>query len=734
MLRFVRKIFALAIVLSVFMWISTPAWSSHTEKKIIVIILDQISLQDIQDVQAPNLQRLINTGGIAYMNIRPKFRNSNRGSSYLSIGMGIRTTAPAQGSLAFNTDEEAQLSGGKFVQGLKAGELYSLFTGNIPEGEVVNLAIANIAATALKATPSATVGLLGEIARENNIVFGILGNSDTSTPRREGVLLAMDKKGIVPYGNVSDDLLTYDANILGGQILDNQKLLSETKRILPKVDVLFIDYGDVARIEASSSLASDEILRKQRLNVITRLDKYLEELFAITPQKTVYMVLVPNPSREMLSKGNFGLTPFIMSDLKGSPCLLTSASTRREGLVTNFDLGATVFSYFDLKPQLVGNPIHFVANNAPLDFLLKEGELFLNLREIRYTLHALYIGFLLLVLLLNFIPVFIPKSKFFLPYIKFFSLWGLSLPLTFVFSSYIGYASLFADIAFIFAGAFLISLLITKFSQDYLFSIGLVCALTASTLLIDVFLGAPLTLISPLGSDAIAGGRFYGIGNDLMGILLGSTVTALFIFVVRRNNKKHYQLVLGLIPLLACVVALIFPQFGANIGGSIGAMAITLIYTLKVLDKNISFRKLFLILFMVFAAIWVFAFADAFFNPNPSHAGKAVQAMLENQGFGKIIELIRVKLGLFLWNLFHSSWNLVLLLQFIILILLIRLRYAVLQKTFREFPYFAKEFSVFLFGGLVIFLFNDSGTIAAALMLTYLFVQTAYLMQKAERN
>ena len=43
-------------------------------------------------------------------------------------------------------------------------------------------------------------------------------------------------------------------------------------------------------------------------------------------------------------------------------------------------------------------------------------------------------------------------------------------------------------------------------------------------LVVDVLLGAPIIKNSILGYDPIVAARFYGIGNEYMGVLIGTTL------------------------------------------------------------------------------------------------------------------------------------------------------------------------------------------------------------------
>ncbi len=182
--------------------------------------------------------------------------------------MGVRTSASTQGGLAFSREKMFPLPDylmqyNLISEHITTEELYELYAGEIPaEGEIINIALGDIERVALKTTPNNSIGLLGRIARENNLKIGMVGNSDFNTISREATMLAMDEKGIIPFGYVDSDLLMADTSILGGVRLNSDRLLEEIERILTDVDILFIDYGDITRLERSEKLATDLVIKK----------------------------------------------------------------------------------------------------------------------------------------------------------------------------------------------------------------------------------------------------------------------------------------------------------------------------------------------------------------------------------------------------------------------------------------------------------------------------------------
>lgn len=707
------------------------------DKKAIILILDMASLEELLKSETPNIDLLLESGAIGLMNTRARSSMSNKGSTYLSLGMGVRTLASIHGGQAFEREQMCPLSSNKLVpEYVTAADLYKLYTGKTPsDGEIINIAIGDIEKTALGITPNNQVGLLGKIAKAEGLVIGAIGNSDLNSPAREFTMLAMDENGVIPFGYVGSDLLTADAEVLGGIKLNPERLLEETERILPHVDILFIDYGDTARIQGTDRLTADSVREEQKIKAIERADSFLGQIIGkVDPEKTLFMVITPNPSKEMVNQGNFALTPAIMSGPGIEKGLLTSSTTRRAGLVTNFDFGPTVLNFFgtaELK-SFIGEPMRAIKSETPAQVLLNNQAQILYLRKYRSVFHWSFIILIGIILAGFYLPRFTKWTGLPDKLLKYLSLTVIAIPLTMMTVSLFGYKSIIFDLIYVFGGAFIIACILNKIFSQSLMTMAVLGFTTSILLLIDIYFAGKWMIISPLGSDAIAGGRFYGIGNDYMGILLGSTLLSIFsLFHLHKINKPIMAVCVTSYMFL--VIAALSPFFGANIGGALSAMSITLLSLLTIFDKKFSPRKIIIIVVGVIVGIMGLAALDALFNPNPTHAGKALQSLITG-GWSIFVQIIGSKLGQVFWNLIHASWNVILFSQVILTVLLYRYKSDVLIKVREGYPNLFKGFIVILSGGLVVFLFNDTGTIAAALILTYLFIPLGMLINDICRH
>ena len=706
-----------------------------SNKKAIVLVLDMISLEELNDSNTPNIDLLLESGSIALMNTRSKSSIANKSSAYLSLGMGVKTLAPINAGLAFNRESLYPISDYEFFsESISVSDLYKIYNGHsTPKGEIVNLALGDIKKAAFSITPNNQVGLLGQVARENDLVIGLLGNGDLSSPSRDSSLMAMDENGIVPVGSIGSDLLTSDPSVLGAIKLDQDKLSSELDRILPNVDILFVDYGDPARVESSANFALDSVKKDQKIKSIERADSFLAKIMQkVDRDNTLFMIVAPNPSSEMIANGNFALTPFIVSSKDTQRGLLTSDTTRRKGLVANFNFAPTLLNFFDVdtSSSFTDGSVRSISADNATEVLLENDSKFLYLRKYRYVFHWSFIILTMLSLIGLFASKFLNIKILPDKILKSLSLTTLSIPLTMMLVSVVGYKSIVIDLLFVIAGSFLIAYLLSKSFKENLKVISILSFATSLFLLIDIYFIENLMIMSPLGSDAIAGGRFYGIGNDYMGILLGSTILGIFSWYQNSKIKKTTIAIFTLCYMSLVIVAL-SPFFGANIGGTLSAMFVCIISIFTILDKKFSFKKMLSILAGLFIVIILVAALDIFFNPNPSHAGKALQALMSG-GSSKFIEIITIKLGQVFWNLLHASWNIVLFLQIILISLLYKFKLKFLRKVETDYPLLSKGLLVTLFGGIIVFAVNDTGTIAASILFIYLFIPLGLLINNIE--
>jgi hypothetical protein len=221
--------------------------------------------------------------------------------------------------------------------------------------------------------------------------------------------------------------------------------------------------------------------------------------------------------------------------------------------------------------------------------------------------------------------------------------------------------------------------------HDALAPFGLVCLLTAAVLGVDVMTGSRLQLDTPFGLSLIEAGRFYGIGNEALGIygitaLFGAAWLALVTLRRPAHSRAHSRAPRpsSRRPALAAVAAVAtfgvaasgWPGFGGKVGGTLAMVPCFLLLLMAVAGIRLSWRRVLLVavsglvLFAVFALVSYFTgvtgrsdigtFAgDALHG----HAGSLlVRKIHSNLGslsvsvFSPLVPIVVLVTGLMLWR------------------------------------------------------------------------------------
>ena len=164
---------------------------------------------------------------------------------------------------------------------------------------------------------------------------------------------------------------------------------------------------------------------------------------------------------------------------------------------------------------------------------------------------------------------------------------------------------------------------------------GVICLFTVAVLGLDVMTGSRLQLETPFGLSLLEGGRFYGIGNEALGVYCVATLVAVGWVggiargtaqtplagageVWRGGQPSHWGVWGGFAPrgqaaprglalALFAVVASGWPGFGAKVGGTIALVPCLLLLILRLAGVRAGWRRAApiavsgLVLFAVFA-------------------------------------------------------------------------------------------------------------------------------------
>jgi hypothetical protein len=145
--------------------------------------------------------------------------------------------------------------------------------------------------------------------------------------------------------------------------------------------------------------------------------------------------------------------------------------------------------------------------------------------------------------------------------------------------------------------------------------VGAICLVTLLVLGIDVMTGSRLQLDVPFGLSLLEAGRFYGIGNEALGVYCTcALVSAVWLATIAPRligSRRGAVLAASAVGLFA-VVASGWPGFGAKVGGTIALVPCLALLIMALAGVRVNWRRATLVavsglaLFVVFAVVSYF--------------------------------------------------------------------------------------------------------------------------------
>lgn len=697
---------------------ATAAAGRESAPKVIMFIINRVTLDDLTNSRYRNIQRLITMGGLGLMTINTSgdFTDMN---AYVSIGAGDKMIGSALAGESYNRDEVLK-------DGFTAAQAYQRNTGHNPgASQVLNVSIANSQIANSNKYTLAAPGELGDIIHKAGLETAVIGNSDLAPndpPNRLAPAIVMDRWGKVDQGNVSQGVLVKDSGFPYGWRTDYHKVKTELDRIIAKADLIVIESGDTARANAASSTQLKKMVEYHRDQALKKADSFVGELLPLVNRSTMVMVVAPLPHAQALRDGN-RLSPLVIAGGNIEPgSVLTSPTTRQPGLVANYDIAATVVEHLKIKSggEMLGIPIGSVPETGPQESVGKLGK-WLTANSIQrvgvlfYFIRYQWIIYsvLFLMLVIGFFRK--PEAvRFFLTGLLLYPLVILLLPLT-------GSLNPWVTIAESLLLLVMMTFLFTRIKNDWkLFTaVALANILPAVA---DVLAGGYLMKRAALSYDLVVGGRFYGIGNEYMGIVIGAAVLGTAALLQMYPEARKILLILYGAVFAGLIFFFAAPTIGSKAGGAITATVAFSAAYYGYIRRKINLKSILIFLGALIAGVAILAVFNYLFPVGEqSHIGRAF-ANLFRGNFDSIWQMILRKVRANYYLLQHSPFSIILLLQALLWGVIYcrwKIRLAALNE---ELPYFSAGMTAMFYGALATVLLNDSGAIGAPLLLNYLVV------------
>lgn len=726
--------------------------SSPEIRRVVIVSIPGLTWQDVVRQRPPALLDLVSRSAVASTSVRTIGKTTTLAEGYLTMGAGNRAIARNAGVV---------LPVATPLDGSTAGAVAARRTGE-PVGAAVAVApeIALIRKMNDRRRYGTEPGLLATTLAEHDRTMAVVGNGNAEVEpspiesQLEVGLAGMDELGRVGAGDLGPRLLVDDEGAPDGVRLDADAVERSFSAAVAGNDVVLVELSDVLRATRVVPVSLPDAVAKARARAVADTDRLLSRLRShIDLDRDLLLLTAPtSPTRG----GSDQLTVGLLAGPGIEPGLLRSGTTRRAGYVTLPDIAATVLDNLgiDVPTEMSGAPMASSGGGAPdigtVRELSRDNEraLFRNratgpltvtlilVQVLGYVAAALVLAYgwqrwrrplILLTLLTTAVPVVAYLSGL-TPY-RHLGVGGYA-------------AAVFAAAALVAALAIAAGKVAERrgVARGYLVPPLLIAGMTAATLVVDVFLGAPLHIATPFGygGGALVAGRFAGYGNLSTGLLAEALVIGATAWwgiragstwirppVTTIADRRILLLTAGLFAFGIVVIGA--PQLGQDVGGVLSVLPGFVLILLLAAGLKLTVRRVVLTGLGTLLVLGAFGVLDLLREPeNRTHLGRLF-AMVADQGVSGLLRVIERKLASNLNILTSSVWALLIPASLAFLVFLIRARPRVLRQLEDTIPGLRLCLIGTLALGVLGAVLNDSGVAIPGIMLVLALPYVSYL-------
>lgn len=661
----------------------------------------------------PLFRQLLAQGAVGAMNLRTKGPDT-LANSYATLAAGRRVAVP-------QADGFYQV--GETVKERQVAHIVQERLGIKPRQGVVYPTVIPFDEANRVGNERVTSALLGERLKKGGIHTAVWGNTDvvrgSGDSGRFAPFMAMDRYGRVEEAVIDAPMYTAQAGRPGGVKTNYDYLLRELRA--SKAQFRIVELGDLFRLQEETALMTDIRREKMVRNIMHEMDRFLAGLAQTMGQGDVLWLLSPVVETGRASR-QAQLAPTIWYE-PGRPQtsggILTSGTTRRTGIIANIDVAPTVLQAFGVTvPRLmVGRPV--TVSNGLTDKLWPTLEQVLTVYRLRPFVIYTY-AFYQVAMLLIALWLLLNKQWRRTEALQIALLCIVLTPVLFLVLATVPVKSSLLFSALLMGLAFTSAALLKRLPTVPLFFVlGIVGFMPV---LVDGLCGGSLIQQSFLGYDPIIGARYYGIGNEYMGVVLGSVIlmVAALLEWKRPANRWHRLIVAALFTFLVFYFSA--PFLGTNAGGALAAtIGFGVAYARFYYGKWQARFWLSLVGLGVVGALCLLLMNVTVAAGPPSHVGRAFSYLLSGD-FAEIVDIASRKLMLNIRLIKGSLWGKVFFVSFLAMTVIIIQPMRGLQWLQQRYPYLFHGFTAIVVAAFSALVLNDSGIVSAATAIVYVVI------------
>ncbi len=704
-----------------YLFIARSAFASK-HPHIIVVIAASTSINDVAHGYLPNLYTYLNDSSVGLLSIRTGRPPRDVDPLFIPIAEpGCITAGAGSPALANETTRLAEPA----TSNVSALDFMARTGTRVNINNILAMGAPGMTILNNIGSYQAHPGLLGDILHNNGLKTAVIGNSDTLMEQhRESVYVAVDSTGVVDSGDISSTKLTQQsAHNAYGIRANVAYITNRTIREMRDASLVVIDCGDTLRADMYATLCMEDQLSGLRHAALRSLDTLVSSLLNIIGPDDYLIVLSPNTALNPSSGGQQVGWIAIKGPAFG-PGLLISPSTRRPGVVVLTDFAPTILSALDLPvpKEMTGRAVTTVESSSSdvLDFLKTTDSHAVIESQRMILMRATSVLLAILAAVITFL--FLIRSN---KTIRSRAVWTAAATTT-LFPSLIIAPVLWdtdalGTVLIVCSLVGLLTLLGVVILRSPRRMVAGMSILTLLLIACDLMLGLGWMRSSPAGYSIAESARFYGIGNELMGAVLGCTFIILAIIWRKYPVSLLTKMLVSTAFLVMIFVLIGGSNLGANIGGALSTMPAAVAFVLALRSKRPTVKGVILSILITIAAVSCIFVIDYFrVTTEQTHAARML-SLLQSGGFSEALQVVLRKLQLNLMLVVNSLWSRLL---GVVIVSVIALTIYLRKKTGGLFVWKSEHagYMALIIATVCAFIFNDSGVVAGATCSIYLWI------------
>lgn len=700
---------------------------NDNKKHIVVFSLPRVTWELLGSANTPTIDSLIKRGSVAALSVRTLGPVTTPAQGYATLSAGNRAAAVDALKSTFVSPTE-------FYDGETGEKIFAEQRGKTTVKNPAGLGLGferSLRANA-KGLYNTKIGSFANALRDDGKSIAVFGNTDMCVSdsvecfERSVGYIASTSNGVIKFGDISRDILEPKGKSRSTiQMLDNQVVGEKAKTSIKNHDVTIVECSDLERIEQSRSDTKKEVSESDFKKALNKCDQLINSILpAVNLAKDQVYLLAPSAPKEQQQT-----TIFVAAGNSIPKGYTSSATTRRQGVVTLVDIAPTILAELDvaLPKDMSDTLLDWQKSSDSITSREKRlvkinDQAIVRDRSIKPVTNFLIVAFIFSVLVAM---IAFTRPKRWRKYAEFLALACAIYPTT---TYLIQPAILSIEKSFGFIAVFAIlsssgALLAMWAAKKWNYPV-VILAIASSSLFVqcfDIVFGGNLQFNSFFGYSPIVAGRFAGFGNQSFAIVaICSVVIVAMVKELTHDLSKDIQKKINLALLAFLVLVVIIdgaPYFGSDVGGVLAIIPTIFVVGIMLFEKRVNIKALFLASFVTVGVITTFALIDlARPVSKRTHLGRFAQSLKEGQA-GIIIER---KIFANLKILTGSVWAIVVLFSIIYLMFLVLSKKQYFQNVNSSFPgfkYLIVPGSVVAVLGMFL---NDSGVAIPAMMFIFL--------------